>query len=198
MSDFATKSAEGGKEESDGSEIFVRNLSWEVTKQDLVKCFEAHGPVKRAVVVEQNGASRGFGFVKFAFVADATAALSALQGYKMFDRPLKLELSKTTKEDYSGNDRRAQVGAVPEDKREVASNTDKAITGNAEAAPSATDEGRTEDGAGASRSRMVILCGIPSQISKKTVKKVIVKHLRRVDTITRLKPDTDYDGTGQP
>jgi RNA recognition motif-containing protein len=48
--------------------------------------------VKRAVIVEQNGSSRGFGFVRFAFADDAKTALAALQGHSVHGRPMKIEL----------------------------------------------------------------------------------------------------------
>jgi hypothetical protein len=48
----------------------------------------------------------------------------------------------------------------------------------------------------AARARQLILCGIPPAISKKTVKKMCVKWVKKVDDIQRLKPDTDYDGPG--
>jgi RNA recognition motif-containing protein len=48
--------------------------------------------VKRAVIVEQNGTSRGFGFVRFAFADDANSALAALQGHSVHGRPMRLEL----------------------------------------------------------------------------------------------------------
>ena len=46
------------------NQIFVRNLSYDVTSDDLMKLFEEHGPVKNVSVVVEGGVSRGFGFVK--------------------------------------------------------------------------------------------------------------------------------------
>ena len=46
------------------NQIFIRNLSYDVTSDDLLKIFEEHGPVKNVSVVLEGGVSRGFGFVK--------------------------------------------------------------------------------------------------------------------------------------
>lgn len=46
------------------NQIFIRNLSYDVTSDDLLKLFEEHGPVKNVSVVLEGGVSRGFGFVK--------------------------------------------------------------------------------------------------------------------------------------
>ena len=46
-------------------QIFVRNLSFETTDEDLVKTFEGYGPLKHAAItVDAQGKSKGFGFVK--------------------------------------------------------------------------------------------------------------------------------------
>ena len=50
--------------ERKSNQIFIRNLSYDVTSDDLLKIFEEHGPVKNVSVVMEGGVSRGFGFVK--------------------------------------------------------------------------------------------------------------------------------------
>lgn len=50
--------------EKKSNQIFIRNLSFDVTSDDLMKIFEEHGPVKNVSVVMENNVSRGFGFVK--------------------------------------------------------------------------------------------------------------------------------------
>lgn len=64
--DVASPVPEGSFPESDkkSNQIFIRNLSYDVTSDDLLKLFEEHGPVKNVSVVLEGGVSRGFGFVK--------------------------------------------------------------------------------------------------------------------------------------
>ena len=53
-----------GDEEDDNATVFVRNIAFDVTNQDLESFFGDVAPVRRAFIVEQNGKSRGFGFVQ--------------------------------------------------------------------------------------------------------------------------------------
>ena len=45
-------------------EIFIRNLSYETTAEDLIELFQEVGPIKKGSVVLKDGASLGFGFIK--------------------------------------------------------------------------------------------------------------------------------------
>jgi RNA recognition motif-containing protein len=68
---------------ADGSvEIYVGNLSYDVTQKDLEECFEAYGKVASVRLIENkfNGKSKGFGFVEMADRGEAMAAISALEG----------------------------------------------------------------------------------------------------------------------
>ncbi len=62
--------------------IYVGNLSYEVTGEDLRLAFEAHGQVSSASVVKDkySGQSRGFGFVEMPEKAEAQAAIQNLNG----------------------------------------------------------------------------------------------------------------------
>jgi RNA recognition motif-containing protein len=51
-----TMPASDAAPEKKSNQIFIRNLSFDVTSDDLMKIFEEHGPVKNVSV--------GFGFVK--------------------------------------------------------------------------------------------------------------------------------------
>ena len=57
--------------------LFVRALAWETTDADLHEAFAVYGPIQEAVVIvdRNTGRSRGFGFVTFATLAGAQAAL---------------------------------------------------------------------------------------------------------------------------
>jgi cold-inducible RNA-binding protein len=73
-------------------EIYVGNLPWSVSDQDLADTFKEFGSVDRAsVIVERpSGRSKGFGFVTMNDNAEATAAIEALNGTELGGRPLKV------------------------------------------------------------------------------------------------------------
>jgi RNA recognition motif-containing protein len=62
--------------------LYVGNLSYTVTTEDLREIFEPFGPVKSAQVLidRESGRSRGFGFVEMESDDDADAAIQALDG----------------------------------------------------------------------------------------------------------------------
>lgn len=70
--------------------IFVGNLTFDTTKEDLQKLFESHGQVTSVDVVEDQytGKPRGFAFVQMASSEEANAAISALNEQNMNGRPL--------------------------------------------------------------------------------------------------------------
>jgi RNA recognition motif-containing protein len=60
--------------------IYVGNLSYGVTEDELRSMFEAYGKVERVSVVmdRMTGRSKGFGFVEMADAGEAQAAMAAL------------------------------------------------------------------------------------------------------------------------
>jgi len=60
--------------------IFIGNLSYNVTEGDLRKAFETFGQIASATVIkdEQSGRSKGFGFVKMPVQAEAQSAIEVL------------------------------------------------------------------------------------------------------------------------
>src|SRR4051812_8602558 len=70
--------------------IYVGNLSWSCTNEDLTQLFSQHGTVARAQVVmdRETGRSRGFGFVEMANEAEAKTAIEALNNFNFQGRPL--------------------------------------------------------------------------------------------------------------
>jgi RNA recognition motif-containing protein len=62
--------------------IYVGNLSYEVTGEDLRQAFEAYGQVSSASVVKDkySGQARGFGFVEMPEKVEAQAAIQNLNG----------------------------------------------------------------------------------------------------------------------
>src|SRR5579862_5780169 len=60
--------------------IYVGNLSYEATEDDIRQAFEAHGEVSSVSIImdKMTGRSRGFGFVEMPEKTQAAAAISAL------------------------------------------------------------------------------------------------------------------------
>ena len=70
--------------------IYVGNLSFQTTEEELEGAFGAHGEVQSARIITDRytGQSRGFGFVEMADNAAAEAAIQALNGRELSGRPL--------------------------------------------------------------------------------------------------------------
>ena len=70
--------------------IYVGNLPYSVTNEQLEETFGAHGVVRRATVIvdRETGRARGFGFVEMENDAEADAAIEALNGSDMDGRTL--------------------------------------------------------------------------------------------------------------
>jgi RNA recognition motif-containing protein len=76
--------------------IYVGNLVWDCTADDLLALFQSHGSVARAQVItdRETGRSRGFGFVEMENDAEAQAAIDALNGSNFRGRPLTVNEAK--------------------------------------------------------------------------------------------------------
>jgi RNA recognition motif-containing protein len=72
--------------------IYVGNLSREVTEEDLRQAFEAFGQVGTATVIKDrfSGESRGFGFVDMPNKTEAQSAIAALNGKELKGRTLNV------------------------------------------------------------------------------------------------------------
>jgi RNA recognition motif-containing protein len=87
--------------------IFIGNLSRQVSDADLREAFEAHGAVASANVIKDKftGESRGFGFVEMADQAQANAAIAALNGKDLKGRALNVAEAKPRTEGGGGGGR---------------------------------------------------------------------------------------------
>ena len=76
--------------------IYVGNLPWSTTTDDLYAMFQQYGAVGRAQIVtdRETGRSRGFGFVEMTNEAEANAAIEALNNQPMNGRPLTVNIAK--------------------------------------------------------------------------------------------------------
>jgi len=70
--------------------LYVGNLSFESTENDLQDLFEQHGAVNEVNLMmdRMTGKSRGFAFITMNDDAQANAAMSALNGRELNGRPL--------------------------------------------------------------------------------------------------------------
>jgi len=76
--------------------LYVGNLAFSVTEDDLRGMFEAHGAVERASVTSDRatGRSRGFGFVEMADEKAANAAIEALNEVEVQGRKLMVNIAR--------------------------------------------------------------------------------------------------------
>jgi cold-inducible RNA-binding protein len=70
--------------------LYVGNLTWQASADDLLALFQPHGQVVHTQVVTdmETGRSRGFGFVEMDDDAGAQTAIAALNGRLFRGRPL--------------------------------------------------------------------------------------------------------------
>jgi RNA recognition motif-containing protein len=85
------------------SKLYVGNLPFEVSDDDLQELFAAHGAVVSAKVItdRETGRARGFGFVEMEQAEDAQKAIQSLDGQDFKGRNLKVNMAKP-REDRSG------------------------------------------------------------------------------------------------
>jgi cold-inducible RNA-binding protein len=72
--------------------IFVGNLSYQTTEDELQAAFSAYGAVERVSVVRdrETGQPRGFAFVEMTNSNEATSAINAMNGREMNGRALNV------------------------------------------------------------------------------------------------------------
>jgi RNA recognition motif-containing protein len=92
--------------------IYVGNLAWETTADDLLALFQEHGAVTRAQVItdRDTGRSRGFGFVEMDNDAEAQKAIDALNGFDYKGRALTVNEARPREERSGGGGGRGSFG----------------------------------------------------------------------------------------
>jgi RNA recognition motif-containing protein len=72
--------------------LYIGNLSREVTEDELRKAFEAFGQVTSVNIIKDrySGESRGFGFVEMTTKTEAQAAITGLNGTSLKERTLSV------------------------------------------------------------------------------------------------------------
>ncbi|WP_017720870.1 RNA recognition motif domain-containing protein [Kamptonema formosum] len=84
--------------------IYVGNLSYKVTLEDLSAVFTEYGEVKRVQLPtdRETGRPRGFGFVEMATEEQETAAIEALDGAEWMGRDMRVNKAKPREEQKGG------------------------------------------------------------------------------------------------
>ena len=92
--------------------IYVGNLSREVTEDELRKAFEAFGQVTSASIIKDrySSESRGFGFVEMATKTEAQAAITGLNGTSLKERTLSVSEARPRTEGGGGGGGRGGGG----------------------------------------------------------------------------------------
>ena len=87
--------------------IFIGNLSYNVTQEDLHQTFEAFGQVASATVIkdEQGGRSKGFGFVEMPVQAEAQSAIEVLNGKALKGRTITVNEARSHTDNRRDRDR---------------------------------------------------------------------------------------------
>ncbi len=89
--------------------IYIGNLSYEVSQEDLNEVFSEYGTVKRVHLPtdRETGRKRGFGFVEMGSEAEEDKAIETLDGAEWMGRELKVNKARPreNRSSYSGGRR---------------------------------------------------------------------------------------------
>jgi len=79
--------------------LFVGNISWGVSDEQLQEAFAAFGAVEEAVIIKDkfSGRSKGFGFVTYTNDEDADKAIAEMEGKELDGRELKVNEARPPK-----------------------------------------------------------------------------------------------------
>ena len=86
------------------TKLFVGNLSFNTTENDLSDAFAAHGTVVEANLMmdRMSGRPRGFGFVTMSSAEEAQKAIDALNGQQLDGRALTVNVARPREERPAG------------------------------------------------------------------------------------------------
>lgn len=81
--------------------IYVGNMSYNVTEEDLRQAFEAFGQVSSVSIIKDkfSGQSKGFGFVEMPVKDEAQAAVNAMNGKELKGRTLNVNEARPRTDD---------------------------------------------------------------------------------------------------
>ncbi len=80
--------------------IYVGNLGFETSEQELREAFEAYGQVQDVSIIQDRdtGRSKGFGFLEMPTSAEAQAAIGALNGNEFAGRTITVNEARPRRE----------------------------------------------------------------------------------------------------
>jgi len=84
--------------------IYVGNLPWGLSEEDLREAFEAFGEVVSVKIIKDKftGRSRGFGFVEMPNQEEGDSAISGLNGKDLKDREIVVNQARPRRDDQGG------------------------------------------------------------------------------------------------
>jgi RNA recognition motif-containing protein len=88
--------------------IYVGNLSYSVTEDDLRQAFEAFGQVASVSIIKDkfSNQSKGFGFVEMPTQDEAQAAITGMNGKELKGRAMNVNEARPRTDDRRGGGRR--------------------------------------------------------------------------------------------
>ena len=94
------------------SRLFVGNLSFQTTENDLNDAFAAHGSVTEAnlMIDRMTNRSRGFAFVTMGTPEEAQKAIAAMNGVQMDGRAITVNVARPREERPAGGGGRREYG----------------------------------------------------------------------------------------
>jgi cold-inducible RNA-binding protein len=94
------------------SKLFVGNLSFNTTENDLSEAFGAHGTVTETNLLmdRETGRPRGFGFITMSSAEEAQKAIEIMNGKEMDGRALTVNVAKPREERTGGGGGRREYG----------------------------------------------------------------------------------------
>ena len=97
------------------AKLYVGNLPYSTSEDELRELFAQAGSVVSVAIIRDrdSGRSKGFGFVEMGSDADAQAAISKFNSYKLGDRALTVNPARPREErsDYGGGSRGGYGGS---------------------------------------------------------------------------------------
>ena len=93
--------------------IYVGNLSYDVTEEELRQEFVAFGEVESVNIItdKYSGRPKGFGFVEMASVSEGQAAITALNGKTLKERMLNVNAARPRSDSRGGGSYGGRGGA---------------------------------------------------------------------------------------
>ena len=100
------------------AKLYVGNLSYETTEQELRELFMQAGNVTSVALIKEPGTNRskGFAFVEMSSQSEMQKAISMFNGYSLNERQLNVNVARP-REERGGGGFRQQRGAGPRPQR---------------------------------------------------------------------------------